>query len=134
MDWCRRALIRRPRLILSTSARGIERRSDAWWWNPAQVPVADAFAAVAPSGGLVAVPGGRRVFDFFLKHGYDEFHFARMSSVKIPDGVPLFTECVSGKSADALLAESGLTAISTETLDRRAGVTLTIWKRAEPRP
>src|SRR5262245_7781567 len=53
---------RRPRLILSTSARGIERRSDAWWWNPAQVPVADAFAAVAPAGGLVAVPGGRRVF------------------------------------------------------------------------
>jgi hypothetical protein len=125
---------RRPRLVMSSSARRIERRNDAWWWNPAQVLLADALAAAAPAGGVVAVPGGRRVFDFFLKHGYDEFHLARMTRVKIPDGVPLFTECASGKTADSLLAENGLAPQSTETLDRRAGVTLTIWKRVEPRP
>ena len=123
---------RRPRLVMSTSARTIERRSDAWWWNPAQATLAEALAASAPAGGLVAVPGGRRVFDFFLKHGYDEFHLARMAGVTIPDGVPIFTECASGRTADSLLTEHGLTPHSTETLDARARVTLTIWKRVEP--
>jgi hypothetical protein len=118
---------------MSTSARAIERRDDAWWWNPAQVTLAEALAASAPAGGLVAVPGGRRVFDYFLKYGYDEFHLARMAGVTIPDGVPLFTDCVSGRTADSLLAENGLHPQSTETLDARAGVTLTIWKRREPR-
>jgi hypothetical protein len=123
---------RRPRLVMSTSARTIERRSDAWWWNPAQATLSEALAASAPAGGLVAVPGGRRVFDYFLKHGYDEFHLARMAGVTIPDGVPLFTECASGRTADSLLMESGMESQSTETLDARARVTLTIWKRARP--
>jgi hypothetical protein len=122
---------RRPRLVMSTSARAIERRNDAWWWNPVQVTLSEALAVCAPAGGLVAVPGGRRVYDFFLKHGYDEFHLARMAGVAIPDGVPIFTECASGRTADALLTEHGLTPHSTETLDARARVTLTIWKRPE---
>ena len=58
-------LNRRNRLVLSSGADGIERRDDAWWWNPAAVPLADALAAAAPGGGIVAVPGGRRVFDLF---------------------------------------------------------------------
>ena len=78
------------------------------------------------------MPGGRRVFDFFLKHGYDEFHLARMAGVTIPDGVPLFTECASGRTADLLLMENGLEPQSTETLDARARVTLTVWKRPGP--
>jgi hypothetical protein len=123
---------RRPRLVISSSARGIEGRSDAWWWNPAQVTLPEALAASAPAGGLVAVPGGRRVFDFFLKHGYDEFHLARMAGVTIPNGVPLFTECASGRTADSLLMENGLEPRSTETLDARARVMLTIWKRPGP--
>ena len=123
---------RRPRLVMSTSARALERRDDAWWWNPAQATLSEALAASAPTGGLVAVPGGRRVFDYFLKHGYDEFHLARMAGVTIPDGVPLFTECASGRTADSLLMESGMQSQSTETLDARARVTLTIWKRAQP--
>jgi hypothetical protein len=122
---------RRPRLVMSSSARAVERRRDAWWWNPAQVPLSEALAAAAPDGGLVAVPGGRRVYDFFLKHGYDEFDLARMAGVTIPDGVPLFTECASGRTAASLLEEHGLTPQSTETLDARARVTLTIWKRSE---
>jgi hypothetical protein len=125
---------RRPRLVVSSSARAIERREDAWWWNPALTPLSEALAAAAPAGGVVAVPGGRRVFDFFLEHGYDEFHLARMASVTIPDGVPLFTECASGRTADSLLAEHGLAPESTETLDALARVTLTIWMRGEPRP
>ena len=58
----------RNRLVLSSSARGIERRADAFWWNPAEVMLDDALAEAAPAGGIVAVPGGRRVFDLFL-HG-----------------------------------------------------------------
>ena len=29
----------RNRLVLSSSARGVTRRDDAWWWNPADTPI-----------------------------------------------------------------------------------------------
>src|SRR5687767_627922 len=42
---------RRPRLIVSSSAAGLERRPDGWWWNPAVMPWTAAIAAALPSGG-----------------------------------------------------------------------------------
>lgn len=118
----------RNRLVLSSSARGIEKRADAWWWNPADVPLARALAAAAPQGGIVAVPGGRRVFDFFLDYGYDEFHLARARGVRIRDGVPIFSECALGRSAEDVLAARGLSPCPAEVLDARAGVSLTVWQ------
>ncbi len=35
---------RRNRLVLSSSARGIEERRDGWWWNPAEASLAEALA------------------------------------------------------------------------------------------
>ena len=35
----------RNRLVLSSHADGVERRPDAWWWNPAAAPLADALGA-----------------------------------------------------------------------------------------
>src|SRR5436190_9143364 len=79
----------RNRLVLSSSARAIERRADATWWNPAEATALAALNAVAPGGGLAVVVGGRRVFDLFLEFGFDEFHLTRMPHVLMPGGIPV---------------------------------------------
>jgi hypothetical protein len=119
----------RNRLVLSSSADGIERRADAWWWNPAKVPLGDALAQAAPSGGIVVVPGGCRVFDHFLSAGFDKFHLAQAPRVRIPDGVPLFSELNTESTAERVLAAHGLVADPTEMLDPDAGVEMTLWRR-----
>lgn len=123
----------RNRVVLSSSARAIERRADAWWWNPADVPLAEALAAAAPQGGIVSVPGGRRVFDFFLDHGYDEFHLARARGIRIRDGIPVFSACVSGRSAEDVLAARGLVPYPVDILDAWAGVSVTVWQKQRRR-
>jgi hypothetical protein len=119
----------RPRLVVSSSANAIEQRPDAWWWNPARVSATEAFAAAAPAGGSIAVPGGHLVFDLFLKHGFDAFHLSRVALVRLPDGVPVFSAVADDMTADAVLASHGMTAEPSETLDRAAAVTLTVWRR-----
>ncbi len=118
----------RNRLVLSSSVRGIERRADAVWWNPAEALFDDALALAAPFGGVVAVPGGRRVFDFFLSRGFDEFHLSRATRVTIPDGIPIFTDVSAGRSAAELLAAHGLVADPVEMLDPVAAVDFTRWR------
>ena len=118
----------RLRLILSSSLPGLERRSDGWWWNPNKLPWNEAIRTVLPTGGRVAVPGGRRVFDLFLGIGYDAFHLTRAEGTFIPDGVHLFTACQEGRSAEAVLSERGLTAEERQILDPGKLVTLTIWR------
>jgi dihydrofolate reductase len=120
----------RNRMVLSSSARGIERRADAWWWNPAEVSLDLALKAAAPEGGTVAVPGGRRVFDLFLGAGYDAFHLARVAGVKLTKGIPLFTGVNSDTLPEEILGEAGLTPDEVEVLDKGAGVTLVTWRRA----
>jgi dihydrofolate reductase len=118
---------RRNRLVVSSSARGIERRADAWWWNPVSASLADALAAAAPGGGDVAVTGGKRVFDLFLDAGYDRFDLARAEHVRLGRGVPVFSACASGVRATDVLLQHGLRVRAGEDLDRDAGVTLTLW-------
>lgn len=120
---------RRNRLIISTSAKGVERRSDAWWWNPAEAPLTVALQSAAPGGGIAAVPGGRLIFDLFLKVGFNAFHLARATHVRIPGGIPLFSAIEQGMSAERVLAGAGLAAGPAETLDEAAHVTLVIWRR-----
>jgi hypothetical protein len=118
----------RNRLVLSSSARGVERRGDAWWWNPAEAPVADALARAAPAGGIAAITGGCRVFDFFLRHAFDEFHLARAAGVLVPDGIPLFSAVAAGLSAEDVLLRHGLVAGASEGLDRGKAVSLVVWR------
>src|SRR3712207_721695 len=94
----------RPRMILSSSSQGLERRSDGWWWNPVAVSWTDAVRAVLPGGGRIAVPGGRRVFDLFLAIGYDAFHLTRAEGVLVPNGAAVFSGCDAGRSAEAILS------------------------------
>jgi hypothetical protein len=121
---------RRRRLVLSSAARGIERRGDVWWWNPQEVPVTDALERAAPEGGVVAVPGGRRVFDLFLGLGFDAFHLARAERIILPAGIPIFSAVEEGYGAAAILASAGLVSSPMEWLDRTAGVSMTVWRRA----
>jgi hypothetical protein len=118
----------RRRLVLSSSARGIERRVDAWWWNPAEATLEEALEAVAPGGGLVAVPGGTRVFDVFLGVGYDAFHLARLPAVTLPGGLPVFSACDEGDTAEGVLAEAGLVVVETEMLDPAVGLSVEVWR------
>lgn len=124
---------RRNRLVISSSATCCERRGDAWWWNPAETPLADALKEVAPEGGIVAVPGGRLIFDMFRQIGFDAFHLARANAVRIPGGVPLFSAVDDGRTADEILAADGLVAGPAETIDPVADVTLVVWRRGASR-
>ncbi len=119
----------RNRLVLSSSAKGVERREDAWWWNPADASAEQALAAAAPRGGVVAVPGGRRVFDLFLEIGFDAFDLARVHDLVIPGGIPIFSAVKTGMRPENLLAAHGLMLQSTEVLDSAASVGLALWRR-----
>jgi hypothetical protein len=118
----------RLRVVLSSSARGLERRPDGWWWNPGALPWDRAIAKVLPAGGRVAVPGGRRVFDLFLDIGYDAFHLTRAEGTFVPDGVTVFSACGEKRSAQAVLLAHGLRPGRREILDPAGPVSLTLWR------
>ena len=119
----------RPRMIVSSQADGIELRADGWWWNPGRASLGEALRRAAPDGGLIAVPGGRRINDLFLSLGFDAFHLVRKRGVVIPRGTPVFTRAWVAGSAERLLASHGLHPSQTEELDAAAGVSLTVWTR-----
>jgi hypothetical protein len=89
---------------------------------------AEALAVAAPEGGIVAVPGGRRVFDLFLTVGYDEFHLSSVAGLTLPGGIPLFTDVLTGRTAAEILAAHGLEAREAEVLDAAASISLRIWR------
>lgn len=118
----------RNRLVLSSSVDGVVRRDGAWWWNPARESLENALEKAAPGGGIVAVPGGRQVFDLFLEVGYDRFDLARVAGVQVPDGIPIFSAIGRHTTADDILREAGLSPGTAEVLDRQAGVTMVRWR------
>jgi hypothetical protein len=133
----------RRRLVLTSRAAGMERQRDAagqasnqgqvFLLHPAKMPLEAALDALLPVGGLVAVTGGTRVFEAFLRFGVDEFHLARATRCRIPDGRPLLPGLGPQRGATEALAGYGLLPRAAETLDAAAGVTLTVFARAQPR-
>jgi hypothetical protein len=119
----------RRRLVLSRAARGLEQRSDAWWWNPDRASWREAMQILLPDGGRVAVPGGQAVFDLFLGLGYEAFHLSRARGVLLPGGRYLFAACERGTSAGAALRGAALHVGDVKTIDAAAGVTLEIWRK-----
>jgi len=117
-----------PRLVVSRAAKGLEKRDDAWWWNPEEVAWADIVARVVPDGGEVAACGGQGVFDLFLGVGYDVFHLARARGVTLPGGRKLFSACGAGVTAEAALASRGLRHAERIELDPVQGVEMNIWR------
>ncbi len=119
----------RRRVVVSSSAMSLEQRDGTWWWNPAGLAWGAVAAALLPSGGRVAVPGGRGVFDLFLSIGFDEFHLTRATGARLGAGHFVFSACAGGASAESLLTSAGLAPSPVELIDAAAGVTSTVWRR-----
>ncbi|GGH16924.1 hypothetical protein GCM10007036_17980 [Alsobacter metallidurans] len=120
---------RRPRMVVSAAVGGLERRADAWWWNPSTVAWPDAASRALPPGGRIAVPGGQGVFDLFLKLGYDAFHLTRAIGVRVPGGRRLFGTAAPSETAESVLARHGLAAGPAQVIDPAGPVILTDWRR-----
>jgi hypothetical protein len=109
-------------------AAGLEQHANVWWWNPARMCWAEIARKLLPRGGEVAVPGGRVVFDLFLKIGFDAFHLTRARGVRLPGGRALFSGCDTGLSAEAVLAGAGLNLNEHIVLDAKHGVDMSVWR------
>lgn len=124
---------RRRRLVLSRSARGLERREDALWWNPLELGWSEVVGELAPKGGRVATPGGQAAFDVFREIGFTAFHLSRAEGVSLPGGRGLFAACEAGASAESVLMKAGLSAGPRVEIDVAARVSLTLWRAVDPR-
>ena len=117
------------RLVLSREGAGLERRDDAWWWDPARVTWEEAVRRVLPGGGEVAVSGGQVAFDLFLAIGFAAFNLSRAKGVKLPGGRGVFSACDRGVPAETVLGEAGLALAETIPLDPSQGVAMNVWRR-----
>jgi dihydrofolate reductase len=117
----------RRRVVMSSGAGAIEERDGVMWWNPAHVSLNEMLAAMAPDGGKIGVPGGRQVFDCFLREGLDRFHVSRAENVLLPGGTKAFS---APGSAEHNLRKAGLLPGPRQVIDREANVTLTIWNKS----
>lgn len=91
-------------------------------WNPARLGWNEALQQLGLTDGVVAVTGGRLVFDYFLPR-FTGFDLVEVAGVTIPEGIPCFS---SGPPVPALTA-AGLHVAEVEALD--PGVTLSVWRR-----
>lgn len=123
------------RLVISREATaGLEKRPDAWWWDPARASWSEVAQQVLPSGGEVAVSGGQVAFDLFLEIGFEAFHLSRAHGVTLPGGRGVFSACERGVAADAVLANAGLAISETIPLDPDHGVEMNVWRRRRAEP
>jgi len=118
----------RRRLVISRTARGLEARTDGWWWNPEAAAWPEVAASLVAPGGRVATPGGQAAFEIFLKIGFAAFHLSRAKGVMLPGGRGLFEACERGVPADQILHSAGLRARDTIAIDPAARVDLTVWR------
>ena len=116
------------RLVISSSAAGLEQRADGWWWNPEDVSWPEVAKRVL-LGGAVAVPGGQAVFDLFLQIGFDAFRLSRAHGVRLPGGRSVFSACDAGLSAEDVLAKAGMRPSEKIPLDPEHGVDMVVWRR-----
>ncbi|MGH6798670.1 MAG: hypothetical protein ACREDI_09855 [Roseiarcus sp.] len=121
---------RRPRLVVSREAAGLEQRPDGWWWNPGHTGWPDVAGRLLPAGGVVAVGGGQAVFDLFLAVGFDGYHLSRARGVTLPGGRSVFSACDAGVPATTVLEQHGLNLSKRIPLDPAHGVEMTVWRRA----
>jgi dihydrofolate reductase len=118
----------RRRLILTRRVPDLTPDPDnpnTWLWNPAGATLEEACAAVDCGGGTLAIAGGTEVFSLFLKIGYDIFYLARAEQVRLPGGVPVFSQGRFGQSPEGVLRDAGLKPAETRRLEHE--VSLVKW-------
>jgi hypothetical protein len=121
---------RRRRLILTRRVAALAPDPGnplAMFWNPDGASLAEAWAALGLTGGLLAVIGGTGPFGLFLPR-YDAFHLSRAGRARLPGGVPVFPGIPPATPED-LLARHGLKPGAPQPLDPAASLVLTIWRR-----
>jgi dihydrofolate reductase len=120
----------RKRLILSSSAKGLEQRLDGWWWNPETTPWSTVLPIIAKSTAepRLAIVGGQRVYDLFLPL-CDAFHLTRAAQVSLPEGRKLFKACEAGTSAKDVLRDHGFAPQHSHVLNEKAALTLHVWDK-----
>jgi hypothetical protein len=91
-------------------------------FNPAGASLAEALSFGDIPRGVVAVTGGKRVFDHFL-HLFDRFALAEVDGFVLPGGIPCFTK---GHPRN-MLAAAGLLPKERQVIDPAAAVSLTRW-------
>jgi dihydrofolate reductase len=97
-------------------------------WNPSGVPLEKALDELGVTDGTIAVIGGPEVFSMFLPL-YDAFHLSRAAHVRIPGGLPVFTEVGPNATPEDVLSRHGLKPGPRGDLDAAAGVTVVTWTR-----
>jgi hypothetical protein len=98
-------------------------------WNPAGASFDEACCALGQVAGTIAILGGPGVYNLFLNIGYDAFHLCRAGKVKLPGGVPIFSQVRDGRSPENLLMQHGLRPGPTQVLDEANALTLVSWTR-----
>lgn len=114
-------------VMTNDPAAALERREpQAWFWNPAAVPLDAMLARLAPQGGRVAVPGGAGPFAALLDR-FDDFHLSRKADLRLPGGRPCFGDPAC--TPEDAMTRAGLIPGPLHDIDPEDGVTLTIWSR-----
>ena len=121
----------RKRLVLTRQAARLEQQTGetTWFVDPERTELIDALGVVAPDGGIVAVVGGRGVFDLFLARGFDAFHLTVAEQCSIQDGTPIFTGVSSARGARTRLEQRGLNLKQSRLLDAEACATLWVYEQ-----
>lgn len=123
----------RPRLLLTRSAGPFSAEPvepNVWLWSPTATPFRDVCAALGIESGMVAVLGGTAVYDMFLP-AYAKFHLCRAGKVRLPGGVPVFSEVGEGRTPDDVLREAGLDVVEEITRDAAQELRHQVWARTE---
>jgi dihydrofolate reductase len=101
-------------------------RTNTLLWNPSGATLEKALGELGVTDGTVAVIGGPEVFSMFLPL-YDAFHLSRAAHVRIPGGLPVFTEVGPNATPEDVLGRHGLKPGPRRDLDAADGVTLVTW-------
>ena len=121
----------RKRLIVTRQLAAVApdpTRANTLLWNPSGATIEKALEQLGAPDGVIAVIGGPEVFSMFLPL-YDAFHLSRAAHVRIPGGLPVFTEVGPNTTPEDVLARHGLKPGPRSDLDAAAGVTIVTWTR-----
>jgi dihydrofolate reductase len=102
---------KRHRLVVTSRTAALApdpARPKSLLWNPKGASLEEAWAALGPPSGRLAVIGGPDVYDLFLDIGYDAFHLTRVPNVRLPGGRPVFRSIGPDRTPEDVLASHGL--------------------------